>query len=103
MSRLRLLVLSVLFLPLTWGCYEKDKRAPDVVLRNWATKVDDWIEGVNDFQAVVDGVLTAYCELEKHVYDEWHSFNPTTDPRYCPPGTTSDPPNPPDPPVDWDE
>jgi hypothetical protein len=75
-------------------------------LRDWATEVDNYLEtNRQEFQDPVVVMATAFCELEKHVYDEWHTtgWDPNTTPRYCKTGQPTDPPSPPNPPDDWDD
>jgi hypothetical protein len=74
----------------------------DQQLRTWAVAVSDTLQKDYEWERdVVFPGLRAYCELERHVYDQFHSGTVTPVNRYCPPGGT-DPVAPPGPPPQWD-
>jgi hypothetical protein len=75
----------------------------DQRLRHWATGIDAWADSVHTWQTetVLPG-LRAYCELERHVYDDFHPGALTPVRRYCPKGGT-DPVIPPGTPPTWDQ
>jgi hypothetical protein len=98
MSRTKLLASSLLVLLLS-ACGPHE----DVVLRAWASRMDQWAADIHRWDSVVVfPALVAYCELERHVYDDFHGGVLTPVNRYCPPGGT-DPILPPAPPPGWDD
>lgn len=96
MSRKALVAMLPLVLLMLSAC-------KDDTLRTWATGIDTWKNDVFEWDnTVVFPALVAYCELERHVYDDLHPGAIMPVNRYCPPGGT-DPILPPTPPPDWDD
>jgi hypothetical protein len=88
MKRFRGLALLMLALSLP---------ACDPGLRKWAREEEHpW------HTQTVHRALRAYCELEWHVYEDYHKGVLTPVLRFCPNGPT-DPVQPPPPPPGWDD